>query len=398
LHSRFVPTAVSPIHARLGAALVLALAALALFALPAGAQAKSRGTKVKVMTRNLYLGADLTAATNSTSLQELVDDAGTILNNVDTNNFPVRARGLAQEILKKKPDLVGLQEASLWRDAPCTNNPIPPEATHVRYDYLQLLLNRLNQGHKRYRLVVSEPEFDFEIWANTDGNESTSGPGCPFGSEINGRLTMQDAILARSGTRVKTRKAKGGHFKTLLEMTPAGIPVDVTRGWTRVDARVDGSRRFRFVNTHLESFDHTTSNHTNQGTDVGKGEVRQAQAKELVKSGGPATGKLPVILLGDPNSDDNTVFDGDRLAYKVLTQHGFVERSTGHPLGCCLHSEIITQGGGSSVSDFTHQVDHILTDTPKKVKLVNSSVTGRTPVNGFWDSDHAGLFSALRIR
>jgi hypothetical protein len=24
-------------------------------------------------------------------------------------------------------------------------------------------------------------------------------------------------------------------------------------------------------------------------------------------------------------------------------------------------------------------------------------VTGRQPVNGFWDSDHAGLFSALRF-
>jgi len=32
------------------------------------------------------------------------------------------------------------------------------------------------------------------------------------------------------------------------------------------------------------------------------------------------------------------------------------------------------------------------------VKLVNSSVTGRHPVNGFWDSDHAGLFSTLRLR
>jgi hypothetical protein len=31
------------------------------------------------------------------------------------------------------------------------------------------------------------------------------------------------------------------------------------------------------------------------------------------------------------------------------------------------------------------------------VTLVNSSVTGRQPVNGFWDSDHAGLFSTLSV-
>ena len=39
-----------------------------------------------------------------------------------------------------------------------------------------------------------------------------------------------------------------------------------------------------------------------------------------------------------------------------------------------------------------------MTNKPKKVKLVSSTVTGRRPVNGFWDSDHAGLWSLLRIR
>ena len=110
-------------------------------------------------------------------------------------------------------------------------------------------------------------------------------------------------------------------------------------------------------------------------------------------------GSLPVVLVGDFNSDDNTVSstNGDRLAYKALTKAGYVERSTGDPLGCCLNADIITAGGGGSVSDFDHQVDHILTSAPKSIKLVNSSVTGRNPVNGFWDSDHAGLFSTLSI-
>jgi len=39
----------------------------------------------------------------------------------------------------------------------------------------------------------------------------------------------------------------------------------------------------------------------------------------------------------------------------------------------------------------------VMTRDPKDVKLKSSSVTGRQPVNGFWDSDHAGLFSALRF-
>jgi endonuclease/exonuclease/phosphatase family metal-dependent hydrolase len=382
------------------AAAVFAVAALGLLALPGGAHAKSRGTKVKVMTRNLFLGADLTPGVEASNLQQLVDAAGQILNQVDVNNFHVRSKGLAAEIRKKNPDLVGLQEAALWRDEPCTETPLPPHATHVRHgnDFIKLLLNKLNRGQKRYRLVISEPEFDFEVWANTDGNESTSAPMCPYGSEINGRLTMRDAILARVGGNVETRKPKGGHYETLLQESPGGVPTNVTRGWARVNARVNGSPWFRFVDTHLESFDDQAANHTNQSTDLGKGEVREAQARELFAQGGPASGRLPVVLVGDLNSDDDTVQDGDRLAYDALIGGGFRERSTDNPLGCCLKTSTLTLGGGGSVSDFDHQVDHILTDSPRKVKLVNSSVTGRHPVNGFWDSDHAGLFSALTVR
>src|SRR4051794_19758227 len=325
----------------------------AVFLVPAAADAKPKpkASPVKVMTRNLYLGADLTPGVQASDLQGLVDAAGVILNQVDQNDFATRAKGLAAEIKAKKPDLVGLQEAALWRTAACTENPIPPKATTVRYDYVALLLRELNKGGKHYRVVISQPEFDFEVYANTDGNQSTSGPGCPLGSEINGRLTMRDAILARVGgnakTKVRTAKAKAGHFATLLRVKPAGVTVDVTRGWTAVDASVGKSRTFRFVNTHLEAFDNQQSNHTSKETDVGNGQIREAQAKELFASGGPATGKLPVILLGDLNSDTKTeVKPGDGLAYAALTGAGFVERATSNPLGCCLNANVLTAGGG----------------------------------------------------
>ncbi len=89
-----------------------------LLALPAGAQAQANNVNVKVMTRNLYLGADLTPAIQAASSNDFVDANGQIVRDVDTNNFPTRAKGLAQEILQKKPDLVGLQEVSLWRNGP----------------------------------------------------------------------------------------------------------------------------------------------------------------------------------------------------------------------------------------------------------------------------------------
>jgi endonuclease/exonuclease/phosphatase family metal-dependent hydrolase len=196
---------------------------------------------------------------------------------------------------------------------------------------------------------------------------------------------MRDVILKRLNSGVVTTNVKAGHFDTLYEPKVAGVvTVHVLRGWAQADVTVRGSHKFRFVNTHLEAFGDPT--------------IRRDQARELVRSGGPAASELPVILLGDLNSDDNTVQGGDRLAYKVLSDHGFRERSTATPLGCCLKSDIITQGGGGSVSDFDHQVDHVLTNAPQLVTLQNSSVTGRQPVNGFWDSDHAGLFSTLLLR
>jgi endonuclease/exonuclease/phosphatase family metal-dependent hydrolase len=360
----------------------LSLTILAFSLLPGAALAQGQGHAIGVMTRNLYLGADLSPAINASGGGAFIRANGQILRDVDTNNFPVRAKGLAQEILSKHPDLVGLQEVALWRDgpvdltAPLTGNFT---ASHVTYDYLQLLLDQLNKGKERYRVAISEPEFDFEAPADYDGDPLTG----PFGADKNGRLTMRDAILARVGHGVRVEHAVGGHFHTVFSPFIAGlIVVHVTRGWAATDASVRGSGWFRFLNTHLEAFGDPT--------------IREAQANELVAPGGPATGELPVVLVGDLNSDDDTVQGGDRLAYQALTVAGFSERSTANPLSCCLNTSILTDNFGS-VSDFDHQVDHVLTNDPQ-IALHSSSVTGREPVNGFWDSDHAGLFSQLNIK
>ena len=75
-------------------------------------------------------GADLGPAINAATTNEFVDANGQIVRDVDTNNFPVRAKGLAQEILSKRPDLVGLQEVALWRYGPV--NDAAPFTLHRR--------------------------------------------------------------------------------------------------------------------------------------------------------------------------------------------------------------------------------------------------------------------------
>ncbi len=357
----------------------------------AGAHDNGKGKVVNVMTRNLYLGADLTPAIEAENLDELVDANGQILREVTLNNFPVRAEGLADEILEKRPDLVGLQEVALWRTAPPSLAPLQtgPSATTVRYDYLQELLAELNagkgkngKGKAQYEVVVVQNEFDLEAPADENG-VAGDGPGGPLpDAEINGRLMMRDVILARRSGGVHTWNAQGANFDTLLEVPILGTPVPIARGWTATDARVRGSKPFRFVNTHLEAF-HPL--------------IRQAQAAELVNADGPATSSLPVVLVGDLNSDDDTVLGADRLAYELLLGAGMVSRSTNDPLSCCLDSSLLAVGAGGSVDDFDHQVDHIMTRNPAIVTLQSSSVTGLLPVNGFWNSDHAGVFSALRF-
>jgi endonuclease/exonuclease/phosphatase family metal-dependent hydrolase len=376
-------------------ALLSAVLTVVAVAAPSASEARTQHV-LRVLTRNLYLGADLTPGLQAKSLNDLNDATGKIFNQVKQNDFPVRARGLAREILKTQPDLVGLQEAALWRTEPTCKYFVPPgpyTATHVVYDYVRLLLAQLNKGKQRYRVVRVEPEFDFETEANTNGSPDHS-------CDEDVRLTMRDAVLARVDDGVQVKDARSGHYKTLFAPKLVGvISVPVTRGWVSAEVRVRGSRWFRFVDTHLESFDSQASNPTNQGTEVGNGQIREAQARELIGKGGPATGKLPVILVGDLNSDVRTPLKpGDGLADRALLNAGFRERSTYKPLSCCLNTPALTApGGGGKISDFDHKVDHVMTNRPNQIKLLSSKVTGRSPVNGFWDSDHAGTFSALAL-
>jgi endonuclease/exonuclease/phosphatase family metal-dependent hydrolase len=378
---------------RIAAAALLTIA-LVCAAFAGSAGAKTRGSLVNVMTRNLYLGADLTPAIQSKSTSEFIEANGGIYRQVEATNFPVRAKGLAKEILQNEPDLVGLQEVALWRIAPPSLGPVfsgKPEATTVKYDFLQLLLAQLNKKKAMYKPVVVQDEFDFEAPANANnvpGDGPGGGTGVLANAETNARLTMRDVILKRLHSGVATSSPKSGNFSHLLIVKVAGSKeIGVTRGWTSVDAKVRGSKKFHFVNTHLEAFD----------SEAEYPSVRAQQAAELVEAGGPATSKsLPVILLGDLNSDVKTeVKPGDGQAYRVMTKAGFRERAADKPTGCCIDSSYDLKTGSSG--EMNHKVDHIMTSSPKRVKLLDSKVTGRSKTNGYWDSDHAGLFSSLDL-
>src|SRR5215207_9391511 len=97
-------------HVRIHSKLIVALVALVALAIPAAAEAAQKGKggpKLTVMTRNLFLGADLSPAIEATSIPAAIDGAGTVWNELQSTKLPERAAPLAREIKRSKADLVG---------------------------------------------------------------------------------------------------------------------------------------------------------------------------------------------------------------------------------------------------------------------------------------------------
>jgi endonuclease/exonuclease/phosphatase family metal-dependent hydrolase len=374
---------------RVGLRLVVVLAA-AVLAVPAVASAKpdpakdSGGPKVTVMTRNLFLGADLGPAIEAPSIPEAIDGAGEIWNEFQSTNFPERAVPLAREIERAKPDLVGLQEVALWRQQIPSDGGAPPlsplpgatPATTVVQDFLAILLSHL----KHYEVVVTQDEFAGELPADVDGSDATgTGPLAGFGADFDASLTMRDVILVRKGSKVQLGATARGHYVTRFEPNVGGIVIPVDRGWVSVEARV-GAFEFRFVNTHLEAFGDPT--------------IREAQARELIA--GPLNTAKQVILVGDLNSGverhNEPERPGDDLAFRALEAFGMTDNGA---VQSCCYSDLF-----DPTQVFDHTVDHVLTKPGLETKeafVTGDDVSERTP-SGLWPSDHGGVVSRLELR
>lgn len=383
----------------------LAMTALAIPAIGSAKPAKKskKNAQVTVMTRNLYLGADLGPAIDAGTICGAIDAGGEILNQVDATNFPERSKLLAKEIAKNKPDLVGLQEVALWREQTPSDFTATP-ATEVKYDFLALLQSALKAEKAKYTVAVQQDEFDQELPADVDGSDGTgNGPFAACGADKDGRLTMRDVILVRKGSGVKTSHPDMGHFENTYNVNLGGVlPISVTRGWVSVDAKVAGTKKtkaakFHFVNTHLEAF--------------GDPKIRENQARELIAPAGeydevgPLQTKKQLIFLGDINSGGpkdkvgtGFTIDGDEGAYNVLTQD-FGMTNLGTRQTCCYPDPNLLSTAIGSFR-FDHTVDHIM--AKPKVKQLSSKVTGSDPTvttpSGLVSSDHGGLVSTLKLK
>src|SRR5712692_3374272 len=128
---------------------------------PLGQQQNTDRAVVKVMAYNVDEGTDfeedLAAALNPNST--LADFAAAVqltLYNVRATNPPLRAQAIAAEIARTQPDLVSLEEVTIWRVGP------GPNPTPVEFDFLQLIQDALAAQGQHYAAVAVAPEFDLK--------------------------------------------------------------------------------------------------------------------------------------------------------------------------------------------------------------------------------------------
>lgn len=318
------------------------------------------GREVGVLTRNLYLGATLDpviAAITPAAFLAATTEAWTI---VQRNDFRIRAEAIADEIEEAEPDLVGLQEAYLWRiQSPgdfLTGGTTP--ATTVVYDDVQLVLDALAARGLSYRAAVVLPLFDFEASIST-------------GDDV--RLTDRLVILARA--HVETSAPVARVYQTLLPLQVLGRDLTVPRGYAWVDAKVRG-QRLRFVTTHLESFN---------------AQVRVAQATELAAALSGFAG--PVALVGDLNSVPGQ--EGEAVLAAAGFQDAWATLHPGQPgLTCCFAADL-----HETAQDLTDRIDYVLTRgplAPEEIEILGARPADR--IQGLWPSDHAGLAAEVEGR
>jgi endonuclease/exonuclease/phosphatase family metal-dependent hydrolase len=335
-----------------------------LIAVTAATTGEARRTPLTltVMTRNLYLGANLDAIVQAKSAAEAFAAVERGWAQVQANNFPVRARAIAREIAAAKPDFVGFQEAVLYRTQTPADFTVT-HATNVVLDYVKELRKALAARKLKYRFLGVGSWTDAEL---PSGN--------PPSMDI--RLNVRDALLVRTDKKIKVLRVARGQYATTTPLF--GGFVIAKRGWIFADASI-GGRRFRVITTHLESFDD---------------ESQVAQGRELATDSGLRTA-APTVLLGDLNSRA----DGTGTpTYANLLAAGFRDawvqaRPNDVGLSCC-HGDDLRDVGGP----FYSRIDYVL--VRNGFRGVAAGIVGdeqRDRLAGLWPSDHAGVWARLRL-
>lgn len=345
------------------------LRGFALAAAFASTVAQALPFELTVMTRNLYFGADLGPVLAAPSVPALIAEVTAAYGDVLASNPAARMTRIAEEISVAKPDIVGLQEAVLWRTRTPSVLTGSPGSEVVAFDFIQMLLDKLGPT---YALAVKTTGFN------------ASAPGRLSGVLSDIRLTDREAILVRTDRPADQFKVLGtgsgtfGAFISAPIAGGAGGTVNALRTFAFVDVTVSGVP-IRLTTTHLEP-------------DVAP--IQVLQGNELIA----ALGGVPFaqIVLGDFNSKA----DGSGTAtYGNMLAAGFKDAWLDKGVG-----DGFTAAQAENLLNFPSALDRRIDFVFHNggVETISIDVIGEDPADrivppGLWPSDHAGVLATLRV-
>ena len=335
-----------------------------------------------VMTWNVYYGTDPTPLLTAPQ-DQIPFVAADVWALVKATNFPARAGALARQIAANRPELVGLQEAALYRVQSPSDIVLggTEPATQVVYDFIQLLVDSLAARGLQYVIADADSTTDIEVPVFNPAN----GTPIPFDDV---RLTDRDAVLARGDVHIAN--PQHAKYLTHVPISIGGFETGIYEGWSSVEATF-GGRTFRFVSTHLEAQPFMP--------------VPVGQAQELIDLLQNET--RPTILVGDFNSD---VYGKDPSkatpSYGMVTAAGFRDswlRPFWTPPGltCCENDSLTNR-----FQTFNQRIDFIFTRNMPKLSPAGTLVLARRVVgdqrgdrtsSGLWPSDHGGVVATFLV-
>jgi endonuclease/exonuclease/phosphatase family metal-dependent hydrolase len=385
----------------------LAVALLAVALLVDAAPAWARAPHViKVMTRNQYIGADLTPVILAQTAQEFLAAATAALTQVAANNFPRRARGLAREVFLTRPDVIGLQEVS---DLTVNGLNIGPPFV----DHLETTLDALAAVGLHYVVAGTVEHLDVTLPLDVDGDTVPDlvrvqdrdvilvKAGLPYttlgGDYLDGGLCGVAIPAPVLMVTLQSTPSQDGCTYTVVAQvdSPVGT-ITVKRGFLGVDVRVAG-KTYRVVNTHLEV---RQPDPTNPGSAI----IQFLQSVELAETLAATTpAGRTLITLGDFNSSPLDPPLGPIVPpYQVLVGSGFADAWDTNALAifdpdgftCCQQSDL-----ANASSLLSERIDLIFVRDVGSFQPL-ALVTGRVPLFPLatpphWASDHGGVFGTL---
>jgi hypothetical protein len=324
---------------------------------------------VTVATYNIYQGTELEHVLAAQTPLQLAIGVATDYANVIATNFPERAAALAAQIDRSGAALVGLQEVATWRTQVPSDGAATP-ATHVTYDFLQILLDALEARGLHYSTVNVRTNFEAEA------------PGLFATGLMDVRLSEQTAIIARTDLptdELKLSNPQSHDFVAHTVFPFFGAPFSVGGGWLSVDAKVRG-KSFRFITTHMDPINVPTT-------------IRPAQAEQLLAAGGGDN--PPLLIVGDTNSEPGSVAYNDFIT-GGLTDTWLALHPNDLGYSCC---QVPPDSIVNATSQLHNRVDLILAGQgldPLSESLLGADPSSRTP-SGLWASDHAGLSATFEL-